>query len=69
MGHLDQISQAYNYHYIQIEYRCPIGLLKSNIQVICPWFGKHFQYMVDVCIKCTHAWYHRKDASIRIVGV
>jgi hypothetical protein len=31
MGHLDQISRAYNCHCSQIEYRCPIGLLKSNI--------------------------------------
>jgi hypothetical protein len=62
---LDQISRACNCHCSQIEYCCPIGLLKSNIRVMCLWLGKHFQYMVNTCIKCTHAWYHHKDVSIR----
>jgi hypothetical protein len=66
-GHLDQISRPYNCHCSQIEYSYPIGLLKSNIWVICLWLGKHFQYMVDVCIICTHAWYHRKDVSVRTI--
>jgi hypothetical protein len=35
MGHMDQISRAYDRHCSQFEYHYPIGLLKSNIRVMC----------------------------------